>query len=232
MTCITKHNTTERRWRHRMKWLVNFTKQTFFNTKKTRWHTEESHKHLPLSSQYWQCGKHRPYYQPRFAPPCSSWACKSMTTTWLPSHNTTNDVPTSPTRTATDQPGTRLCSTMTAREGSGKNKPSLLPMRVSDTDSSSLFMVVSESVSSSSVEDPVIIVSWQALITSTSVVLLGAFSGQCLYSSDNHSSTARALKVTSEKFFHLRVLVFFFRMPSVSCATDLGAWKSSSTELG
>ena len=45
-----------------------------------------------------------------------------------------------------------------------QNKPSLLPMRVSDTDSSSLFMAVSESVSSSSVEDPVIIVSWQALI--------------------------------------------------------------------
>ena len=53
------------------------------------------------------------------------------------------------------------------------------PVRVSDTDSSSLFMAVSESVSSSSVEDTVIIVSWQALITSTSVVLLGAFSGLC-----------------------------------------------------
>ena len=84
-TCITKHNTTERRWRHRTKWVVNFTNQTLFNTKKTRWHTEERHKHLPLSSQYRQCGKHRPYYKPRFAPPCSSWACKSMTTTLLPS---------------------------------------------------------------------------------------------------------------------------------------------------
>ena len=52
-------------------------------------------------------------------------------------------------------------------------------MRVNDTDSSSLFMAVSEFVSSSSVEDPVIIVAWQALITSTSVVLLGAFSGLC-----------------------------------------------------
>ena len=52
-------------------------------------------------------------------------------------------------------------------------------MRASNTDSSSLFMAVSESVSSSSVEDPVIIVSWQALITSTYVVLLGAFSGLC-----------------------------------------------------
>ena len=49
----------------------------------------------------------------------------AMTTIWLPSHNTASDVPTSPTTTATDQPGTRLCSTMTAREGSGKNKPFL-----------------------------------------------------------------------------------------------------------
>ena len=141
----------------------------------------------------------------------------------------------------------------TAREGSDKKKKTVSsPMRVSDTDSSSLFMAVSESVSSSSVEDPLIIVSWQALSSMqlfskipkgtvarsvkgdgrakssclknlkkwfthtwctkfflkfthafahyfTSVVLLGAFSGLCWYSSDNHCSTARALKVTSKK---------------------------------
>ena len=127
VTCITKHNTIERRWRHRTKRLVYFTNQTLFKHKEdkvTHWRKPQTF--ATFKSVLTVC-KHRPYYQPRFAPPCSSWACKSMTTTWLPSHNTANDVLTSPITTATDQPGTRRCSTVTAREGSGKNKPSLLP---------------------------------------------------------------------------------------------------------
>ena len=43
-----------------------------------------------------------------------------MTNTSLPSRNTANDVPPLPITTAADQPGTRLCSITTAREGSDK----------------------------------------------------------------------------------------------------------------
>ena len=195
-------------------------------------------------------GKHRPCSQPRFAPSCSSWACESMTTTLLASHNTANDVPTSPITTDTDQPGTRLCSITTAREGSDK-KPllpcmsaiqtrpacswpclSLCQAPVSRTrwslchskryppcsfsrrypkwqlaEVSKVMEGQSHSASrtwrngSLARDAPSSFWSWpmHLLITSTSVVLLGDFSGICWYSSDNHGSTAWALKVTSEK---------------------------------